>query len=183
MAARQNTRNTYTLTRYIYIQIYTYTRAHIRRYVSIAIYRQASRAGYSLLEMRPAFASTSDPSGSRRATNRVTARDPRPKNPGSLPFLPSFLTLFRRATPLASLYLSSFRPSYHPSAFTVVIGFFLCSLAGRYNRGGFANRSLASRPPRRRLDGKKHGEVKREERKEKRRERRRRQKENRANRV
>lgn len=55
--------------------------------------------------MRPAFASTSDPSGSRRATNRVTARDPRPKSPGSLPlsFLPSFLTLFRRAFSATSL--------------------------------------------------------------------------------
>lgn len=47
--------------------------------------------GYSLLEMRPAFASTSDPSGSRRATNRVTAQEPRPKSLGSLLFLPSFL--------------------------------------------------------------------------------------------
>lgn len=59
--------------------------------VCICIYMWCARARYSLLEMRPAFASTSDPSGSRRATNRVTARDPRPKSPGSLPFLPSFL--------------------------------------------------------------------------------------------
>lgn len=61
--------------------------------------------------MRPAFASTSDPSGSRRATNRVTARDPRPKSPGSLPFLPSFLcssatTDAHLASTLPSLLLS-----------------------------------------------------------------------------
>jgi len=74
--------------------------------------------------MRPAFASTSDPSGSRRATNRVTARDPRPKNPGSLPFLPSFLTLFRPAIPPFSPplplppYLSPFRAIPPALAFT-----------------------------------------------------------------
>lgn len=114
--------------------------------------------GYSLLEMRPMFASTSDPSGSRRATNRVTARDPRPKKPGSLPFLPSFLPYALPPCDSSSLTLScslSLTLPCHPSALAsttlatlvAVIGFFLCSLAGRYNRGGLASRGLASRSP------------------------------------
>lgn len=69
-------------------------RVHIQA-TCIYIYTRVGcpSAGYSLLEMRPAFASTSDPSGSRRATNRVTVRDPRPKSPLAAfpPSFPSFL--------------------------------------------------------------------------------------------
>lgn len=71
---------------------------YIRRLVcSLSKLRRRSRATHvnsqlqscwkghgKLLEIRTAFASTSDPSGSRRATNRVTTRTPRPK---SLSFL------------------------------------------------------------------------------------------------
>lgn len=84
--------------------------SYMYRYRHVYTYVQGARAGYSLLEMRPAFASTSDPSGSRRATNRVTARDPRPKSSGSLPFLPSFLPAPRSAT---SLFPSSALPISH----------------------------------------------------------------------
>lgn len=114
--------------------------SYMYRYRHVYTYVQGARAGYSLLEMRPAFASTSDPSGSRRATNRVTARDPRPKSSGSLPFLPSFLPAPRSAT---SLFPSSALPdlSLHlPSVLflallllAAVIGFFLYSV-GQYNR-------------------------------------------------
>ena len=56
--------------------------------------RRGAKGRRSLLEMRPAFASTSDPSGSRRATNRVTAQEAKTKEswqPSFPSFLPSFL--------------------------------------------------------------------------------------------
>lgn len=133
-------------------------RTHVHMYkLHMCIYIRAGcpSAGYSLLEMRPAFASTSDPSGSRRATNRVTARDSRPKSPlaAFLSFLPSYVLPARTATflsfpfsyllfyfllrsPSLSLYLF-----FILSSFMVVIVFFLRS--GRYNwRGYLIFRSL-----------------------------------------
>lgn len=117
-------------------------------------------AGYSLLEMRPAFASTSDPSGSRRATNRVTARDPRPKSPlaAFLSFLPSYVLPARSATFLSFLfsYLFFYFLLHSPllllflSSFTVIV-FFLRS--GRYNWRGYLISRLLQQDDRREMGG------------------------------